>query len=152
MNRPETTMMPMPDTMPRLIARFLRLLACSCLTAAVLLGVIGCGQGETASGNTTSQGHRGRLQKDDHADRGRPIGTTRALNDVTIRARVKGFLEEKHFEDGKNVKKGDLLLVIEEKPYQVSSSWPRPSWRRPRRRSRRPRPPRRTGLQSQAGA
>jgi membrane fusion protein (multidrug efflux system) len=48
-----------------------------------------------------------------------PIGTTRALNDVTIRARVKGFLEEKHFEDGRNVKKGDLLLVIEEKPYQV---------------------------------
>ena len=26
-----------------------------------------------------------------------PIGTTRALNDVTIRARVKGFLKEKHF-------------------------------------------------------
>ena len=49
----------------------------------------------------------------------KPIGTTRALNDVTIRARVKGFLEEKHFEDGKNVKKGQLLLVIEERPYQV---------------------------------
>jgi membrane fusion protein, multidrug efflux system len=50
----------------------------------------------------------------------KPIGTTRALNDVTIRARVKGFLEEKHFEDGKNVKKGQLLLVIEERPYQVA--------------------------------
>jgi membrane fusion protein, multidrug efflux system len=49
----------------------------------------------------------------------KPIGTTRALNDVTIRARVKGFLEEKHFEDGKNVKKGQLLLVIEERPYKV---------------------------------
>ena len=32
---------------------------------------------------------------------------------------MKGFLEEKHFEDGKNVKKGQLLLVIEERPYQV---------------------------------
>ena len=49
----------------------------------------------------------------------KPIGTTRALNDVTIRARVKGFLEEKHFEDGKNVKKGQLLLVIEKRPYEV---------------------------------
>ncbi len=49
----------------------------------------------------------------------KPIGTTRALNDVTIRARVKGFLEEKHFDEGKNVKKGQLLLVIEERPYQV---------------------------------
>ena len=28
-----------------------------------------------------------------------PIGTTRALEDVTIRARVKGFLKEKHFEE-----------------------------------------------------
>ena len=49
----------------------------------------------------------------------KPIGTTRALSDVTIRARVKGFLEEKHFEDGRNVKKGQLLLVIEERLYQV---------------------------------
>jgi multidrug efflux pump subunit AcrA (membrane-fusion protein) len=49
----------------------------------------------------------------------KPIGTTRALNDVTIRARVKGFLQEKHFEDGKNVKKGQLLLVIEKRPYEV---------------------------------
>ncbi len=38
---------------------------------------------------------------------------------MTIRARVKGFLEEKHFDDGKSVKKGQLLLVIEERPYQV---------------------------------
>jgi membrane fusion protein, multidrug efflux system len=49
----------------------------------------------------------------------KPIGTTRALNDVTIRARVKGFLQEKHFADGSNVKKGQLLLVIEKRPYEV---------------------------------
>jgi membrane fusion protein (multidrug efflux system) len=48
-----------------------------------------------------------------------PIATTRALEDVTIRARVKGFLEEKHFSEGENVSKGQLLLVIEEKPYQL---------------------------------
>ena len=48
-----------------------------------------------------------------------PIGTTRALNDVVIRARVKGFLVEKHFDDGKNVKKGQLLLVIDEEPFKV---------------------------------
>jgi len=48
-----------------------------------------------------------------------PIGTTRALEDVTIRARVRGFLVEKHFAYGTNVKKGDLLLVIEEEPFKV---------------------------------
>jgi RND family efflux transporter MFP subunit len=36
---------------------------------------------------------------------------------VTIRARVKGFLKEKHFQEGANVKKNDLLLVIEEDPF-----------------------------------
>jgi RND family efflux transporter MFP subunit len=46
-------------------------------------------------------------------------GTTRALNEVTIRARVKGFLREKHFEEGSKVKKDQLLLVIDEEPFQV---------------------------------
>jgi RND family efflux transporter MFP subunit len=50
---------------------------------------------------------------------GQPNGTTRALNNVTIRARVKGFLKEKHFAEGSNVKKGQLLLVIDEEPFKV---------------------------------
>lgn len=50
---------------------------------------------------------------------GHPTGTTRALNEVTIRARVKGFLTEKHFDEGSNVKKGQLLLVIDEQPFRV---------------------------------
>src|SRR3954466_6283107 len=50
---------------------------------------------------------------------GRPNGTTKALSDVTIRARVKGFLDEKHFDEGTNVKKDQLLLVIEEQPFKV---------------------------------
>jgi membrane fusion protein (multidrug efflux system) len=49
-----------------------------------------------------------------------PNGTTRALEDVTIRARVRGFLTERHFAEGATVKKGQLLLVIDEEPYQVA--------------------------------
>jgi membrane fusion protein, multidrug efflux system len=48
-----------------------------------------------------------------------PIGTTRALEDVTIRARVKGFLKEKHFQDGGQVKPGQLLLVIDPIPFEL---------------------------------
>ena len=48
-----------------------------------------------------------------------PIGTTRALEDETIRARVKGFLKEKHFQDGGQVKAGQLLLVIDPETYKV---------------------------------
>jgi membrane fusion protein (multidrug efflux system) len=49
-----------------------------------------------------------------------PNGTTRALEDVTIRARVRGFLTERHFVEGAMVTKGQLLLVIDEEPYQVA--------------------------------
>ena len=49
-----------------------------------------------------------------------PIGTTRALEDVTIRARVKGFLKEKHFQDGGLVKPGQLLLVIDPVPFELA--------------------------------
>ena len=48
-----------------------------------------------------------------------PIGTTRALQEVSIRARVRGFLKEMHFEEGGDVKKGQLLLVIDEEPFKA---------------------------------
>ena len=49
-----------------------------------------------------------------------PVGTTRALEEVTLRARVQGFLTERHFDEGATVKKGDLLLVIDEEPYKIA--------------------------------
>jgi membrane fusion protein, multidrug efflux system len=113
-------MIPMRSERPRVAARILLLSACSLLSAAAFLGVAGCG----------ASAQPGRVppppkvtvvlaQKKTLPLVVKPIGTTRALNDVTIRARVKGFLEKKHFDDGKNVKKGQLLLVIEKRPYEV---------------------------------
>lgn len=46
-------------------------------------------------------------------------GTTRAVETVEVRARVKGFLKEKHFQEGTKVKVGQLLLVIDEEPFQA---------------------------------
>lgn len=46
-------------------------------------------------------------------------GMTRPMETVEIRARVKGFLKERHFVEGGEVKEGELLLVIEEKPFQL---------------------------------
>ena len=48
-----------------------------------------------------------------------PIGTTRALQEVSIRARVRGFLKEIHFEEGGDVKAGQLLFVIDEEPFKA---------------------------------
>ncbi len=46
-------------------------------------------------------------------------GMTKPMETVEIRARVKGFLQERHFVEGGEVKEGQLLLVIDEKTFQI---------------------------------
>jgi multidrug efflux pump subunit AcrA (membrane-fusion protein) len=47
-------------------------------------------------------------------------GTAQPVMSVDIRARVRGFLKERHFQEGSLVKKGDLLLVIDEEPFKLT--------------------------------
>src|SRR5271170_1671731 len=42
-----------------------------------------------------------------------------AVDSVDIRARVSGYLQQVNFKDGAEVKKGDLLFVIDPRPYQA---------------------------------
>jgi RND family efflux transporter MFP subunit len=46
-------------------------------------------------------------------------GHLEAVESVELRARVSGYLESIHFVDGAEVKTGDLLFVIDPKPYQA---------------------------------
>jgi RND family efflux transporter MFP subunit len=46
-------------------------------------------------------------------------GTTRAVEEVEVRARVSGFLQSMHFTPGTNVAKGDVLFVIDPREYQA---------------------------------
>lgn len=46
-------------------------------------------------------------------------GRFEAVDAVEIRARVSGFLEKVAFQDGAVVKKGDLLFVIDKRPYKA---------------------------------
>lgn len=48
-----------------------------------------------------------------------PVGTSRALQEISIRARVRGFLKEIAFQEGADVKAGQLLFVIDEQPFQA---------------------------------
>lgn len=48
------------------------------------------------------------------------IGTVQALNSVLVRARVDGALESVNFTEGQMVKKGQLLAVIDPRPYQAA--------------------------------
>ncbi len=46
-------------------------------------------------------------------------GQFQAVDEVAIRARVSGYLTEIHFTDGQWVNKGDLLFVIDPRPFQI---------------------------------
>jgi multidrug efflux system membrane fusion protein len=48
------------------------------------------------------------------------VGRFEAVDEVSVRARVGGYLDEVHFTDGALVKKGDLLFVIDQRPYKIA--------------------------------
>jgi RND family efflux transporter MFP subunit len=48
------------------------------------------------------------------------IGRFEAVDQVTIRSRVGGYLDQVHFKDGAIVKAGDLLFTIDQRPFQAA--------------------------------
>jgi membrane fusion protein (multidrug efflux system) len=95
------------------------------LLAALALGQNGCNRPGSASPTTKKGDAKPVVTAVLAVSRDVPIqtsniGTTVALEQVTIRARVAGFLTEKHFDEGQNVKKGQLLLVIDETPFRAA--------------------------------
>src|SRR4029077_1812535 len=49
-------------------------------------------------------------------------GRLSAIETVEIRARVSGYLQSVNFKEGQIVKKGDLLFVIDPRPYRAALS------------------------------
>lgn len=47
-------------------------------------------------------------------------GRFRAVERVEVRARVDGYLEEIKFQDGQLVEKGEVLFVIDQRPYRIA--------------------------------
>ncbi len=48
-------------------------------------------------------------------------GQFAAIDTVEVRSRVSGYLESVHFDDGRIVRKGDLLFVIDPRPFQAAA-------------------------------
>ena len=47
------------------------------------------------------------------------IGRNAAFESVTVTPQVGGRIVERHFQDGENLSKGQLLFVIDPRPYQA---------------------------------
>jgi multidrug efflux system membrane fusion protein len=48
------------------------------------------------------------------------VGRFVAVESVEVRARVSGYLDAIHFQDGQMVKRGDLLFTIDRRPFQTA--------------------------------
>jgi RND family efflux transporter MFP subunit len=93
------------------------------LLALLAFGLTGCGSAapampEMPPPNVTVSYP---LQKDviDHVEL---TGRTDAVESVQVRARVWGHLQTIHYAQGAEVKKGDLLFLIDQRPYQAARS------------------------------
>lgn len=95
--------------------------AAALVIAAALLALAGCGQGQQQGGappppavTVTTPVQRTVVDQDEY------VGRFVAVDSVEIRSRVSGYLAEIRFTDGQMVKKGDLLFVIDHKPFQIA--------------------------------
>ena len=50
------------------------------------------------------------------------LGSVTAFNTVSVRTRVDGQLQQVNFKEGQHVNQGDLLVIVDPRPYQVALS------------------------------
>jgi len=92
-------------------------LACGALGCAVLMVLSGCAP--SVPPPPPPEVTVSLPVKRDIVDYAEFTGTTEGFESVEIRARVKGFLESIRFEAGQMVEEGELLFVIDPKPFQA---------------------------------
>jgi membrane fusion protein, multidrug efflux system len=83
--------------------------------------IAGCGQGQQQSAapppptvTVARPAQRTVTDQDEY------VGRFVAVDSVEVRSRVSGYLAQIHFTDGQMVKKGDLLFVIDHRPFQIA--------------------------------
>jgi len=107
-----------------------RSLACALIVAALTLLLIvvtlGCGQTKPSTARaSTSQIVPVSVAVAEQRDLPiylKGLGSVTAFNTVSVRTRVDGQLSEVNFKEGQYVKQGELLAVIDPRPYQVALS------------------------------
>ena len=91
----------------------------------MILTVAGCGKSNTAEASRGQQQRATPVGVATVEQRDVPIllsglGTVTAYNTVTVRSRVDGEIVKVNFREGQDVKTGDLLVVIDPRPFEVA--------------------------------
>ncbi len=98
------------------------------LALVALLALAGCGEGDSGGQGNAAQNQQSPPRpaqamtvapRDLQLDRQYPA-MVRSNREVTVMGRVEGILEERHYQEGSRVEKGDLLYTIEPDSYQAT--------------------------------
>jgi len=88
------------------------------MTAALMLAA--CGERQQAGGPPPPKVTVAKPVERTVVDQDEYVGRFVAVDSVEIRSRVSGYLSAIDFTDGQMVKKGDLLFVIDHRPFQIA--------------------------------
>jgi RND family efflux transporter MFP subunit len=121
-NKSTQTMSLMPMLMMRLVPT---MKSARLLTILLLLvpALAACGQSQSqpqASAPPPPQVTIAKPVSKMIADQDEYVGRFVAVESVEVRARVPGYLEAIHFQDGQMVKAGDPLFTIDRRPFQIA--------------------------------
>jgi RND family efflux transporter MFP subunit len=98
-------------------------LAVSGVLLAALLGLSGCGSDATATAQPPApQVSVASALERDVTEWDEFTGRLEAVESVDVRPRVTGYIESVNFTEGSTVRKGDLLFVIDPRPYRAELS------------------------------
>ena len=109
--------------MTRFNTRALSTLAVSAALLAALVGLSGCkSEATTAQQAPAPQVSVASALERDVTEWDEFTGRLEAVESVEVRPRVTGYIESVNFTEGSTVEKGDLLFVIDPRPYQAELS------------------------------
>jgi RND family efflux transporter MFP subunit len=95
-----------------------------CASAIVMLGLAGCEQSGSQTAKPAAppppQVTVARPVAKTVAEQDEYVGRFVAVDAVEVRARVSGYLDAIHFQDGQIIKQGDLLFTIDRRPFQTA--------------------------------
>jgi RND family efflux transporter MFP subunit len=89
------------------------------LTLAALLALAGCAKQESPPPPVPPAVTVARPVESEVQDFNEYTGRIAAVDEVEVRARVKGYLDEIGFKDGDEVKKGQMLFQIDPRPFEA---------------------------------